>query len=592
MATTYEIPSTMHKHVHHQSSGRPRGFSHSRKSGPQLSPSQFAAINNNSALANGGLAIPTPINESPPIREHHHHPASSTGTVRATSNDPSSLQLPRPASFSTPTMERSKSMERRKSVGLPTHLHLQNDGYGFPVTANQVSIYEAQPPRIGKKELFSAIIVSLPCVLASMAFGSGFTPESLKENVSLNDLSGTVLEKTPSPEAQLGGYSPRFTMACGLTTGTLLLIGLLAKYTQALGSPLDRRKSNVGMVGKQEHPSGSLITRKIILRILTVGLPLYATSELGVRVALIMLLAVTSNLMPQDVTADFTDANGLAQQLRHKKFAAAAMLLQLLCDLSGFTNSRSFTPICLAYMALGISVFVLPPPYPSHHPRSSVVSSTATASAKTTSTVLSTPWETPPSAELTSSSITSGTSPLVCTVDDVDYTIYSGAILGVITTILFIALPSSPGPSSISSLLGALLAPCAGAAALANADLKLLWTTNGHGFLIGSVVPCFILAITYQDWTVFLYQSILISVSFLATKLDTRTLHSSHSNHTHHQQTSATIEHRNMSKFSAFFIVQVQGWRLLEQILAEKDSRRIFYFMWYVASTFALQTRR
>ena len=584
----------MHKHVHHQSSGRPRGFSHSRKSGPQLSPSQFAAINNNSVLANGGFAIPTPIDESPPIREHHHHTASSTDTQRATGNDPSKLQLPRPASFSTPTMERSKSMERRKSVGLPTHLRLQNDGYGFPVTADQASIHDAKPPRVRKKELLSAIIVPLPYVLASLAFGCGYTEQSLKENVTLNDLSGTVLEKTPISVTRHGGYSPWLTMACGLTTGTLLLIGLMAKYTEVLGSPLDRRKSSVGMGGKQDNPPGTLIARKIILRILTVGLPIYATSELGIRVALVMLLAVTSNLMLQDVAADFTDANALTQQLRQKKFAVAAMLLQLLCDLGGFTNSKSFTSICLAYLALGVSVFVLPPTYPSHHPRSSVVSSDATASAKTTSTVLSTPWETPPSAEAASSSTSSGISPLVCTVDDVDFTIYSGVILGLITTILFIALPSSARPSSISSLIGAILAPCAGAAALATADMKLLRTTNGSGFLIGSVVPCFILTLTYHDWTVFLYQSILISVSFLATKFDTRTLHSSHSHshHTHHQQTSATIEHRNMSKFSAFFIVQVQGWRLLEQIIAEKDSRRIFYFMWYEAPIVALQIRR
>lgn len=590
MATTYEIPSTMHKHVHHQSSGRQRGLSHSRKSGPQLTPSQFAAINNGNVMANGSFTIPTPINESPPIRENHHYSTSSTDTVRATRNDPSKLQLPKPASFSTPTMERSKSWERRKSIGLPTHLRLQNDGYGFPVTTGQASVNDAKPPRINKNELLSAILVPLPFVFATLALGFGLVPNALKENSTLDGLDGSVLDKAPPLGDRVGGYSPRFIMSCGLTSGTLLLIGLIAKYTQALGSPLDRRKTSADMVGKHDNASWAVIGRKIVIRILTVGLPLYATSELGIRVALIVMLAITSNIMLQDVAADFADGNALTQQLRQKRYAVATMLSQLLCDLSGLTNSRSFTSICFAYLALGVSVFVLPPPYPSHHPRSSAVSSTVSASAKTTSTVLSTPWETAPSAEAASSSKSSGISPLICTVDDVNLTIYSGAILGAITTILSLALVSGTGPWSILSLVGVLLAPCAGAVALTAADMKILRTSNGPGFLIGSVAPCFLLAIPYHEWPVFLYQSILISVSFLATKLDTRTLHSSHSHHKHHhhnQEILATIEPRNMSKFSAFFIVRVRGWRLLEQILAEKDSRRIFYFMWFVIPYFS-----
>ena len=204
-------------------------------------------------------------------------------------------------------------------------------------------------------------------------------------------------------------------MTCGLTSGTLLLMGLKGKYAQTFGSSIDRRKSHAGITGDQEHQSGVLIARKIAIPIFAVGMPLYATSQLGIRVALIMLLAMTSNIMVQDQAVDISSVKVLIQLLSQRKYAVAAILLQLLCDLSGLTNYRPFPSICLAYLALGISVCILPPPYPSYTPKISAVSSNATASARVTSAVLSTPWETASSLETPSSSITSGISPLVCT---------------------------------------------------------------------------------------------------------------------------------------------------------------------------------
>ena len=589
MATTYELPSTMHKHVHHQSSGRQRGLSHSRKSGPQLTPSQFASINNGSVTANGGFTIPTPIKESPPIRENHHYTTSSTDTVKAMSNDPSILQLPKPPSFLTPT--RSKSWERRKSGGLPTHLRLQNAGYGFPVTADQAYAHDITTPRFNKNEFFSAILVPLPYVFASLAFGIGLFPRALSGIFTPDGLGKSPLDETPFL-IESANYSPSFAITCGITSGTLLLIGLLAKYTQALGSPLDRRKHSGEMGRKNEHASRAPIARKIIIRILSVWFSIYATSTLGIRVALLMMLAITSDIMVKAMAADSSNGKTLTQKLLQKKYAVAAMLLQLLCDLSGLTNGRSFTSTTLAYLALGITVFVLPPPYPSQHPGSSALSSTAPAFAQTTSTALSTPWETPPTPENASSSMSPGISPLICTMEDVDLTIYSGALLAGIATIFYFALHMNTGQSSILAVIGVLLAPCAAAAALTVADTKSLRTTNGPGLLIGSLAPCFVLAVTHHEWSVFLYQSMLIGVSFIATKLDTRILHSSHlqhKQHHQHQESSAILEPRNMSKFSAFLLVRFRGWRILEQIMVEKDSRRIFYFMWYVTPIHGLR---
>ena len=132
MATTYAMP-TVHSH-----SGGGHGHSHSRKSATQRFPLQPTSMNGGYQI-NGGPKFSDLL--SPPMQSHHqahksidvYHEAHQEPTPA-----PSTLELPAPhPSFSTPTNARSKSMERRKSVGLPTHLRLQGKGYGFPSSSNQ-----------------------------------------------------------------------------------------------------------------------------------------------------------------------------------------------------------------------------------------------------------------------------------------------------------------------------------------------------------------------------------------------------------------------------------------------------------------------
>lgn len=582
MATTYEIPSTMHKHVH-TSGGRQRGLSHSRKTGPQLTPSQFAAINNGGVTANGSFTIPTPINESPPIYENNRQPASSNNTVRAAPQNPATLQLPKPSSFSTPTMERSKSWERRKSVGLPTHLRLQNNGYGFPVTDNGASVQEAGPQWVSITEIINCLLVPLPCALASLAYGFQVAPRVLQDTTTLQELAGSVLEKTAHPEDRRRAQSLAFALTCALTSGTLLLMGLKGKYTQAFGPSMERRKSHPDMAEALDWRLGTPIVRNIATRILTIGLPLYATSELGIRVALVMLVAMASNLVDRNGAMDGMSGKNLSQLLKGRKYAFGAILLQLLSDLGGFTNYRPPASICLAYVALGISILIFPPPYPSSPSRSAAEPSNASALARSSSAVASIPWATSSTAEATVPYNRFGISPLIQTPADVDLTILSGFIVGVITVLMYSILWSSAGASSASSLAGSILTPCAAVLALTVVDTKSLWTTNGLGVAVGFLTSLFILVVISHEWSVFAYQSVLVALSFAATQLDAHAALSSHAHHDHphHQHHKpATMGPKDMSRFSAFIFRQIRGWRLLEQIIVEKDSRRIFYFMW------------
>ena len=124
MATTYALPvMNGHGAGHH-------GHSHSRKSAGQRLPLQPTSVNQ--TLSYTDLLKPQMANQHQPLKsiDGHHEPGEEEVTPFP------QLSSPHP-SFSTPTYARTKSMERRKSAGLPTHLRLQGNGYGFPATTTQ-----------------------------------------------------------------------------------------------------------------------------------------------------------------------------------------------------------------------------------------------------------------------------------------------------------------------------------------------------------------------------------------------------------------------------------------------------------------------
>ena len=130
MATTYALPTTNghagHAHTH----------SHGKKSAAERLPLH-------PTTTNGALHISGGFDLLKPQTQHHPHKSidvfqsSNQQPFASNQQRPNSLQLPTPTSFSTPTVARSKSMERRKSVGLPTHLRLERNGYGFPPPGSQ-----------------------------------------------------------------------------------------------------------------------------------------------------------------------------------------------------------------------------------------------------------------------------------------------------------------------------------------------------------------------------------------------------------------------------------------------------------------------
>lgn len=104
--------------------------SHSRKSTSQRTPLHSTSINGGH-LVNGGQPQTNPLK----LQDHSHpvHSNSSTNLLVINQQQPDkNLPLPAPQLSFTDSNGRPKGMERRRSsVGLPTHLRLGSNGYGF-----------------------------------------------------------------------------------------------------------------------------------------------------------------------------------------------------------------------------------------------------------------------------------------------------------------------------------------------------------------------------------------------------------------------------------------------------------------------------
>ncbi|CAD6570756.1 MAG: Putative zinc transporter msc2 [Alectoria sarmentosa] len=491
MATTYALPA-MNGH-----GGHGHGHSHGRKSATERIPLRPTSTN-------GGLHINSGPISSDFLKHQVQHQPDNSRDVLYDSNQqsynsnqqrPNSLQLPTPISFSTPTIARSKSMERRKSVGLPTHLRLERNGYGFPAPSSQQ--FPKIDEQVGKRftspvmhdlsldladnssskwmnvnEILNSILVPLPYVLASLAFTSLVATRASSDGLPLSSFA--------APEV------PVLLEISTMTSLTLLLVGLRGKIGIMSATGLDKRRRSLAGMEEVEKTQWTHMARRIAARFLTVGLPFYATSKLGgARVAVVILMALASNIMTvEEESTLLTQTKGWSMLLAQRRWTLVSTMLQLVLDLTGFTNSSAAVDIGLGYITLGIAVFVLPPCFLSSRPKVSVFTSTAPASESKTSAVLATPWEIPPQLEDHSSKVPA-ISPMICSPEDINLTFYSGIVVGTLRTIVFVFSGPSAGAPSQYQLAWSLLCAFATALALITVDPRSLRGNRNFGPILG-----------------------------------------------------------------------------------------------------------
>ena len=377
---------------------------------------------------------------------------------------------------------------------------------------------------------------------------------------------------------------------CGLTSITLILVGFRGVFGKAYRGEVGQKTTSLGE-NQEGHLSAQTVHlahkfRRVTGRFLTVWLPFYATLQLGAsQVALIMLIGLASNIIAiEDEATDLTRIRTWKLLFAHRRWTVGSIILQLVCDLSGLTSGSTTTNICLGYLALGLSVLVLPPSYPSSRPKVSVVSSSIPASGTATPTDPPITRETPPHPE-NSAVKALKTSPLIYSPEDSEFTLLSGTALGTFTVIMSIFLRPAGGQFSLAELGWTFFTSFATAVSLTTTDQKSLRSNKSFGMVLGASLSLLLIAQLGIDlWNLF-YQTVLIGVSFAFTKLDTHAAFSSTSSYsTHHRHNHASSshagEHASMSGFSEFILRNAPNNQLFHSIMVEKDSRRIFYFMW------------
>ncbi|KAL9118534.1 MAG: hypothetical protein Q9187_004918 [Circinaria calcarea] len=387
--------------------------------------------------------------------------------------------------------------------------------------------------------------------------------------------------------------NPALFITCALTCFTLLLIGIIGKIRGDVDG-LDDRRSSLGygrVEGKTQSGLGiKALVQRLAGRLLGFGLTFFAATQLGgVRVAMVTLAAISGdleNVNGQDV--GLTSLGGWKRLLNVRKWMFAAFLLQCISDFAGPTSSVGPMATISGYLAIGVSAFILPPPYSTSTPRTLAVTSPLTKTVRKTSAI-AVPWETPAPVPIISPRLIRQ-SPMICTRRDTNLTIAAGILAAALSGLVFLALPTSPILSFVH-LSWMFLVAITTTISLAMVDADSLRTGRRLGLAAGLIFSVLLQEMLHNPaFFSFVCQGVLAGFFWQAPLLDANKS-SSHEYHKgHHHEHDAHHHHTTHSKFTGILLRKSQKWPLLNNILADKDSRRIFYFMSLNFSFMIVQT--
>ncbi|KAI5240543.1 hypothetical protein E4T43_06001 [Aureobasidium subglaciale] len=420
------------------------------------------------------------------------------------------------------------------SAAFPEHVleHSHGDGKHTPVRGHSHS---------QSTHTLTGLLLPLSYLLASAAYS---TP-----NTEFPPLSAYARLQQAVPEGKdildytTAHHASSLLQACTLTSGTLLLIAILANI-RAAERGLDKRKSsNAGMT----HPG--LLTPQSMLNMVTstlrVALPYYAAIQIGgLRVGLVLLLALASSLTcPDNKSAPLTS----------RPLTLAALALSILADVFGLTVYADVYHLATGYMALLTSVFILNPPLPANG---------------------------------------SHTSSLIATSTDTSITLYAGAILSVLTigaSVIFSVAPSiTPLSITFSTFSMAITA-----ALVLFARPAHLRTHKKAGLALGCLLTAAsAFLFSPSTWPGTFCNGAVAALSYVGVLYDTTHSHAHSHDHSHahdaghthshthcnHHQGHQHHTHAETSIFTSFLLARCRPGSLLHSILCERDSRRIAYF--------------
>ena len=376
------------------------------------------------------------------------------------------------------------------------------------------------------------------------------------------------------------------------TSLSLLGVGVYGKIRASLGLQ-EQAKPSLGH-GRQKQEAGlfsSSNVRRIVERVLQIALPFLAATQIGgSRVGQIILVATVGELLNSyNLNSSSRAPIGMWERLRYttasKKWTLAALFLQVLADSANLTSSVRPLQSLLGYLTIGFAVLVYPPPYsgapiekatgPSvmGNPREKALMASRYRSASTTTTTSRLPAK-PPS--------------LFSTPEDIDSTLLAGAASAGTTLILY--LFSSDSFHSASDTIWILVSSLLAGLSLILIDPRSMISPRKLGLALGLLLTLFLQrSIQALSFFSFAYQGVVLGCIWLGCNSDTpvssdffKKSHSHDHDHTHKEPHVSHDHAGPHSRITEFLLQSSENWSLLHSILVEKDSRRIFYFMWYV----------
>ncbi|KAK3625309.1 putative zinc transporter msc2 [Elasticomyces elasticus] len=561
MASGYALPTSIGG-SHFQQPGHNRSHS---SNPPYLSP--------NKAIAN-----PVPSsNGYPTVKKASSH--SGLYTHAETSRDSSPLPSPGSELYKTPFETNTFSFENNTGLSAPllsSHTRVKSMGrtrgesdLGRPADPRSPAyrptlarldsagtVDTASTSWFSLPEALTALLVPLPYLLASAAYStitheelSGGTHE-LPAYARLQHGSGGKGKVLPK---QKFSSDSGLVEACTLTSGTLLLIGILAKV-RAAERQLDRRKVG-GNYQQQVQGLFSLSSaRKMTIRAISLALPFFAAMQIGgFRTGLVMLTATAADLFGADVSSRRTFF-----EWKHVLSARIATLVVLLLgiasDFAGWTFHAPISHMVFGYLALALSVFVLPPPLPS----------LAVAPG--------------------SGSKLTATSSLIASTGDANLTLLSGFLFTLLTVAISVISSTSPSIHGVAITFSTLSIAATTAAVMFSQPHTL--RSDYRAGLGGSCLLIAGVAFLYSPstWPGTICNGGLSALSCLGVMYDSyasnddQDVHEhAHNTHKHHDH-PVTKPDGNYSGLTKFIMSRCEPGSLVYGIISEKDSRRIAYF--------------
>ena len=464
-------------------------------------------------------------------------------------------------------------MIRRRSTGLPTHLNLQGAGYSYRASKlssmQNVDLALVNSP-FTLRDVVHAALIALPFCLASQllqTLASPLLPFNTPQ-AAHTSLESTTLISQPSSSVSM-------IILLSLTSSTLAFTGLGAMAVRLY--TLSNRAAPTPSTSLQNMNYYEL-GRIVALRTLVVGLPFLSLSCLGgTRVAVTTLSTIAAGIL--DFEALTFDTKMWRRLLSTRRWLLAVVALQTLADLAGISSQINFRQGLIGYTALASCIFTLPMAYP-------------TTSIKTS--VLSSHRLTVPSANERAGSTGSNRvsrfaeCPLVSSLEDIVLTLGMAGVTAFTAFCLFVSTGVNMDGLTFFNVAAAVVASFSFAASFLFADPWSLRRIRGLGSLVASLftlVTCGFLS-SSEGGESFAHMIVFVGACFAGLNADIHMISPSSTSRSGESAVRTvgadygTLQIQGASRITNSILPRVQAWPLLHTIIKDKDSRRIFYFMW------------